>query len=610
MFVASLPSGAEAANTLNRPNMTSVHSLDRSNETDWLAGRSWILAAVLVLFVCLVQLFAMASLLAGGRGFALAAPAAGVAALAAGGWMMRRVHTSWRAMAVLVALVLALVLASVALSAFFYDFSWDGEWYHQTGILHIARDWNPLTDPMRGFASHLELWERHYAKGPWYFAAALYQTTGHIEWGKAYNWLLLAASFSAVFALGLQCGMHRWPALAIAAAMALNPVAMSEVTTYLVDAAMTTALLVAAAALIGCLHRPSIAAVAAGAAGTIVTVNAKFNGLVFLCCWLLVAALWCARFRRAWLLRAATVALATLFLAVCVWGWNPYVTNTIYRHQPFYPLLGSAQYPSLAQQGKELNERWETPKNMVGHNRFVRFGYSIFGRPGNQPYIKGRDAKLMWPFTATLDDLYAYKYHETRVAGFGPFFSGCLLLSLALLGLAITRSHEHRWLLLTMMAAVATSLLIDHQLWWPRYGPQLWLLPILPIAFTLRYANGHWRTGFAYALLGLLLVDAGVVAYVRLDWETRASLRLGHELRTLRDSRLTYDVSTHRFADSWSERLTEAGIAFHDVGNAKLPGSQVLTSVVEGYPLPVECKPAALQPQHQNPVAQPSTTAH
>jgi hypothetical protein len=581
---------------LEQSNVTFSSSLDRRNDHRLLAGCSWTLSAVLVFFVCLVQLFAMASLLTGRSGFALAAPAASLVALTTGTWLMRRQGASWRAIALLLAIALALVLVSVALSAFFYDLSWDGEWYHQTGILHIARDWNPLTDPMRGFASHLELWERHYAKGPWYFAAAVYRTTGHIEWGKAYNWLLLAASFSAVFAACLQCGVRRLPAMGIAAAVALNPVVMSEVMTYLVDAAMIAALTVTAAALIVCLLRPSPAALLAGAAGTIVAINAKFTGLVFLCVWLAAAALWCALFRRAWLLRATTVALVTLFLAVCVWGWNPYVTNTWFCSQPFYPLLGSAQYPSLEQQGKEPNERWETPKNMVGRNRFVRFGYAIFGRPGNQPYVKGRNAQLMWPFTATLDDLYAYKYHETRVSGFGPFFSGCLLLSLALLAAVMTKRDEHRWLLLTMMATIAASLLISHQLWWPRYGPQLWLLPILPVAFALRYVTSRWRTGFAYALLGLLLVDAAVVASVRLDWETRASLRLGGELRTLRDSHLRYDVRTRYFPDSWSARLAEAGVPFQDVGQAKLPGSQILTSVVEGYPMPVEVKPSAPQP--------------
>jgi len=141
-----------------------------------------------------------------------------------------------------------------------------------------------------------------------------------------------------------------------------------------------------------------------------------------------------------------------------------------------------------------------------------------------------------------------------------------------------------------------------HHLYAEKRFPYNWLLfllvllPILPVAFTLRYAAERWRKALAYALLCLLLVNAAVVAWVRLDWETRASLRLRQELRQLHDSHLTYDLQSHYFPDSWSTRLTEAGIPFHDVSKAKLPGSQILTSVVEGYPLPVEVKPSPQQP--------------
>ena len=546
----------------------------------------------------------MASLLAGRAGFGSAFPVATVVALSIGYWLLRRSQFQPKERWLGIGIVLLLLAVSVALSAFFFDLSWDGEWYHQAGIIHIAHDWNPLTDPMHGFVKNLELWERHYAKGPWYFAAAIYQTTGHIECGKAYNWLALAASFIAVFAACLDSGLRRRPAVAIAVVVALNPVVMSEVTTYLVDAVMAAALLVVAASLFTCMHRPSVAAAVTGVAAAIVAVNAKFTGLVFVCCALAAAALWCVAFRREWLARFVAVVAGGLFLAVCVWGYNPYVSNTIYRHQPFYPLLGSAQYPSLAQQGKELNERWETPKNIVGRNRFVRFGYSIFGRPGNQPYSKGRDALLMLPFTATLDDLYAYKYHETRVSGFGPYFSGALLLALGLALLVAIHTGEHRWLLALLMATVAASLLVSHQLWWPRYGPQLWLLPILPLAFTLRFSTKRWRRGCAWAVLCLLLVNAAIVAYVRLDWETRATLRLSAQLHALRDSHLLYDVRTLYFGDSWNVRLTEAGVQFRDVGSAKLPGSQTLTSVVDGYPMPVEYRPVAGSP------ATPVSAAH
>jgi len=90
---------------------------------------------------------------------------------------------------------------------------------------------------------------------------------------------------------------------------------------------------------------------------------------------------------------------------------------------------------------------------------------------------------------------------------------------------------------------------------------------------------------------------------VRLDWETRASLRLRQELRQLHDSHLTYDLQ------SITSRLMEhpahgSRHPFHDVSKAKLPGSQILTSVVEaircrGVSLPATARRNALLIRHK-----------
>jgi hypothetical protein len=61
----------------------------------------------------------------------------------------------------------------------------------------------------------------------------------------------------------------------------------------------------------------------------------------------------------------------------------------------------------------------------------------------------------------------------------------------------------------------------------------------------------------------------------------------------MRESGQVYDVQTNYFDDSWRIRLLEAGVKFQDVGMKKLPGSQELMSVVEGYPLAIHYRPAS-----------------
>ncbi len=114
-----------------------------------LAAISWIATAILAAFMCFTQLGMMLSLLAGRFGIAAAAPVALVLALLLGDRLARRVGLTGRARLWPAGLALGVLAGSLAISAWYFDLSWDGEWYHQTAIYAIARDWNPLTDPTR-----------------------------------------------------------------------------------------------------------------------------------------------------------------------------------------------------------------------------------------------------------------------------------------------------------------------------------------------------------------------------------------------------------------------------------------------------------------------------
>lgn len=550
-----------------------------TGEDKALSAVCWTTIAILGCFLCFLQLGAMISVMADHTGFPLVAPFALLAALLTGVWLARKEQLPQSLRWVPLALSLAVIALSLAVSAFYYDLSWDGQWYQQTGIIHIATDWNPVTDPMHSFAQHLQLWVRHYPKGPWYQAAAIYQTTGHVELGKCVQWIALAAMLLGTFAVLLEMGMRRVPALALAPLIALNPVVTSELTGFMVDGIMFSWLTVAIASMISAIRSQRWTVLVAFASASIGAINAKFTGLVYLCIAFAAAGVWCCFKERAKASRFAIAAFGTVLLGVCVWGYDPYITNTIHVHQPFYPVLGSAQYPAV-----DHVERGETPRNMRGRSRFLRLGYSILGRPGNQPYFIGHDATLMWPFMAHRTDLYAYTYQETRVAGFGPWFSGCLLLSLVLAAWLVAVRTPGRSMLLLICATVVTSLLISRHLWWPRYGPQLWWLPIVPIILALLPGRSQRQQGFAWALLSLLFVNALIVAGVRMKWETTHSIALRRQLNDMRNSGKEYRVSTRYFSDSARVRLGEAGVRYQDLGMKKLPGGHGLVSVVEHYP--------------------------
>jgi 4-amino-4-deoxy-L-arabinose transferase-like glycosyltransferase len=206
--------------------------------------------------------------------------------------------------------------------------------------------------------------------------------------------------FFAVLAAVFEVGLRRSPAVFLALLVVLNPAVASELTGFMVDGIMFSFLTVAIVSTVSSLRSPSWAASATGVAASIVAINAKFTELVFLCIVLASSGLWCWFRRRAKITMFAGAACGTVFLGVCVWGYNPCITNTIHRPQPLYPVLDFAQYPAI-----DHIETGETPRNMRHRNRLLRFSYAIFGRPGNQPYYIEHNATWMWPFAARPADL-------------------------------------------------------------------------------------------------------------------------------------------------------------------------------------------------------------
>jgi hypothetical protein len=481
------------------------------------------------------------------------------------------------------AIVLAVVLISMPLAAAFFDMSWDGLWYQQTAVYQMSHGWNPIYDPMHSFTPHLQDWERHYAKGPWFTALAFFQLTRDIEWSKAATWMAMAAAFCSVLAAGRDFGMGRGKSALLAALVALNPVVTCQLASYLVDGLMISYLACFLAATLRYFRERSWPVLCVMATAAILCINAKLNGVVYMCFFSTAFGLYAIFKRRDLLFRYALVQAVPYLLGIFVFGYNPFVTNTVHRGNPFYPLLGSAAYPSHDAQGRDPVDLHETPKNMVGRNIFYRYLYGIFGRPGSQPFCGGRDASLMWPFDIGWRDINFYYFHEVRIAGFGPLFSGAFVISLVLLVIAAIRPGIPRGIVLLSIATIIATLLISRHLWWARFAPQMWWLPI--VAVVAGWSVPNWRAArwAASGLALLLMVNALLVAGAHFRWEIEATRKTCEQLALLRDKG-DVEVQFNYFYEPFSERLKAAGVQFH--GGRRLSGPDVISlmSVCPGYP--------------------------
>ena len=557
-----------------------------------VAGVAWSAGVALLCWLAGLHLGVVFSFAVGARISPAIAPLVTAAALAVAWRAARRQELTPRQAAIACTLTSAVIASGVALAGAFFDLTWDGQWYHQTAVYEMSRGWNPIHDPVPdSFDRFWKLWVMHYAKGPWFWAIALYQSSGNIETAKAASAIAPVIACLVVLAVGVELGLSRGWAFLVALLVALNPVTTCGIVTHQVDGILVSLLACAVAAGVSWLRRPGGIPALALFLSAALCANTKFTGLVYLCFFALAGGIYCLWRRRDLTLRYGALTAAALVAGLLVFGYNPYVTNTVHRGHPFYPVQGSAEHPGLADQGKDPIEQYETPANMVGTSRFRRLAYGIFGRPGTAPYVT-KHAEFVLPFGAPLESFGLYYFHDVRIGGFGPWFSGLLLLALVLGTAGCARGVLPTEPLAILGGAIVLSLLVSTHTWWARYGPHLWWLPILPLAAALRLDGWPTLKRAAAVLAVALLANTVLLSAVHMRWEWRSTQALRQQLADLRAAG-PVTVDLQYFDVPVAERFKTFGVAFDGrsqqfkgVPKYECPPERQLTlmSVCRGYP--------------------------
>jgi len=551
--------------------------------TDKLALHS---AFILITLICLTHLFCVLSFLTSPGFLPFALPLAIILAIVLFLNWKETSRTSRKQKFFSVGTSLLVFFFSLAISAFYFDLSWDGQWYHQAAIYHLAEGWNPLLEPIRIFDKNNDISIIHFPKASWYFAAAVFSTFGNFEAGKCINFIVLFIALFTLYSAGRSFHLSAFRSAGLATLVVLNPVVWSEITTFLVDGLLFLYLCIYLACLIVCLKQFRLVYCLVGAMAVICLINIKFTGMVFFCTFALCGLLYTLLTRKS---RGRFILLHALvtIVAVTAFGFNPYVTNTAERGHPLYPIFGSKEYPDVyTQTGEDANELYETPHNMMGKPLGLRLFYANFGRPDNAPYAKAENAELIWPLSSRISDWEAYRFHETRVAGFGPWFSAILIGALVLLIWLGLLNKKHRWPLILSLAAVCCSILYSKHLWWPRFGPQMWLIPLIPLAFCLAQPLSR-KAGTALKLFGLLIAANGVIVlFIHMQWETSSSLKLRQQLSEIRKTHKPIEIYVGWFEKSMHEKLNAWHIEYRKVKKREITkgGHHELVSVVDGYP--------------------------
>lgn len=400
---------------------------------------------------------------------------------------------------------------SALLSNRVFDSSWDGNRYHKSMIGALRYGWNPLRETFYDFAEDIpflaevgESWYDAYPKGTEIWAASLYSITNNIETGKCLNFLAMIALFCICYAILAQTKQFRRSQMVLAAFLCVvNPITMTQVTTYYVDGFLWQMFLACMVALLyltffcdgkyknGCAYLIFIT--------ICLGLNIKFSALVYfgiLCIsffgyWAVQKCLqegW--RAGKRWILNRFMLFASAVIFGTGFLGATSYGINIVRHANPLYTMIGNGRIELLNTQ---------LPKSYKDMAHPVRFVASLFSKTSNTNALEQIEWKV--PFTYSATEIAAAQHHDTRTAGWGILFSGIFILSLIVIWVAAIRLKNRKGAaadvlhLATLLIAVyACSICFVPGLCWARYNGVLLYIPVGALLYLFGFMNKNRQT--------------------------------------------------------------------------------------------------------------------
>lgn len=495
------------------------------------------------------------------------------------------------------AVVLGGFSLSFVLSALLYDYSWDGRAYHQIGILYFANDWNPVWQKMADVESLLpylshEIWVEHYLKFSEIVASSIVSAFASIapssldtiELGKALNFIAVFGAFLYSVSV-LAKFIHPLPATIISLFASFSPVVGAQIATYYVDGLLSCALLVAFCAIvdrefyrrqlvdsspseISSLKRAMFARSCILAGALLAMASIKLTGIAyagFIGLGYLVYLLWFYPFKEAKPLIVLGLITGSLILAC---NANPLLTNLASGKHFGYPLLGKDKIDIIiGQQPKVFDEL----------NSGTKLLYSLFSRTQNctaqcTPQLKA-------PFSRLHDEA---PNVDTRIAGFGAYFSGAVLLS-ALMVVLFAQGFRRKEIL-GLLVLVTGSFLINPESWWARYVPQMYFVPLLVLVASYYLSKPPLSSLLRIALLLTITINTALYA----TQFYKHGSRYKHATQARLDSAKTYakEQKLYIYSNGWEHSF------LHKLESAKIPFTRLISK--DNAPTPLYVVPNSL----------------
>lgn len=444
---------------------------------------------------------------------------------------------------------LLLLVACGLLAEHLPDFSHDGQGYHQWALWHLLRGWTLDSDLGNIYA-------QHYPHGAEILATSLARVFGHFEAGKAWNLLLaFALFFSSRGVLTRLWGARSREASVVAGLIAFCPLVVVQAFTFYVDAQLYCWL--------GCFVSWGVRlALSRGSSGVwgntallacgVGAINTKFTGLVFLIPLSAAVLLLCWRIAHEVPYRQGALLFVGCCFAIGVVGYHPYITNTRDHGSPFYPV----------RERKVLSE--QTSSAFQRESRVVQVTESLFSASQGG----GKNKRPHWkiPFTFSAGEIAQFGTVDVRHGGWGPLFSGALVLAGVGLSLLLFEGKLGLGVALICALLFGSAVALPEGGWSARLAPQLTLLPVVVLIGCWSSKRG-WTRRLGGGLAFVLGLNLALVASVSGGAQVLRTLAAQEQEESLRAASLAGRSIAVRFAafPANAMRLLEAGIHYTEV---------------------------------------------
>ncbi len=428
-----------------------------------------------------------------------------------------------------------------------YDTSYDGNWYHMDAVYNLARGWIPAYQTLSPEqTSYCDLNLNHFPKLSWIFGAQLYVSTGLVEAGKCGTLLLtISCLFVGQFAAGQIVKLSGWSQWAIGILLAINPIQLLSIFSFCNDGQLAALFSISLVLMLMFVKSENMVFLYLALLALALLANLKFTSAAYAGILTLSFFIYFAYQKILQAKRLMILFFLWGLVAFGILGFNPYVTNTLQKGNPLYPIFGTSE--------KLVDIKQVYPANFLNMNWFQKFYNGIFAKPTWNRYPDESHVKILFSHTK----LNTYTGGIPDLAGFGPMIPEILviLIPVFLISCFFVSSRVLKFTL-AVLILLGFSILINPEAWLLRYVPQFWLLILgmLCLVWTqpiLKYV--------AWILALALLLNSYIMEREYVEANRQRTADLNTQFGLIKQQAGKYEIY-HGWTHSFKNRLGANGI--------------------------------------------------